>query len=68
MTSACDARWRAPQIFAIELDQIEGAQDRSIAVARPVDQFKHRAVYAVPEIVPGRVVSSKQARCIYCRL
>jgi hypothetical protein len=25
-------------------------------------------VHAVPEIVRGRVVSSKQAPCIYCRL
>jgi hypothetical protein len=51
----------AAQIFAVELDQVEGTQHRSAAIARPADQIKHRAVHAVPEIVRGRVVSSKQA-------
>src|ERR1700687_840698 len=37
----------AGQVRAVELDQIEGAQHRGAAIARPADQIKHRKALVV---------------------
>ena len=39
--------WSASQILALELDQIEGAQHRIAAMARPADEFEYREAFVV---------------------
>jgi hypothetical protein len=37
----------APQILAVELDQVEGAKDRGLAGPVPADEVEHRKAFMV---------------------